>query len=773
MRMKFGDLKVMLAAAMAIMLIAALACGAADEAAAPEAAKAAAAAATAVPAAAGAVVEVGKAKAAATAEPAAPAAPAAGSQLSFVRPTRVPAAPDRPPPMKAAEAGFKYVPEPQLPGVFWDYRYTGPRPTEFSENPKFAAMVAAGTLPSVEDRLPDEIKVVQPPHGIGVYGGIWRITATGGGPTNRLYWDKKNSDEVSEHLPHVGFFSISDDGRTYTYRRRKGLNWSDGTPMSMEDIRFAWEDANFNKTLHETPRGDWLDPVTGNIVKFAVIDDSTWSLTYDSPNFVLMEGEIRAGSNCGGSRYCFYIAAHHMKQFHEDYADAADIAKMIEEEEVGDWQRLWGLKSNAATNVEMPTMGSFILTSQSDTLSTWRTNPYFMEVDPEGSQLPYIDGAITIRVESREVAVFRTMAGETDAYGANYQIQEIPLYRSNMEKGNFSIKIWPITGPQDVGFAVCQTCNQDPELGKWLRTRDFRTAISHAMDRNSINETLYLGFGTPKNWSPHPSTPYYPGDAIAFQDTAYDVDKANALLDGLGLTAKDSDGYRLRSDGSGKRISFDSVSSLGWTTDVAVLLMDYLADVGIELKDKSMNSPWTLGYPGKVPLTIMRAFGLYGANPWFAGWSRCCPTGSGHVFAPDISDLPRSMKVGPNGAVPTEGGYTPRSGDVMSPIWEPKAPDYTYPADPTGNLLKLVELFHGGRSFSQYSPDRLSMGKEIFSIHALEKYYLGVVAHTGVFRSPLLNQNNFRNIPETHTADPVGWYGELYYFTGGVDNIAD
>jgi ABC-type transport system substrate-binding protein len=416
-------------------------------------------------------------------------------------------------------------------------------------------------------------------------------------------------------------------------------------------------------------------------------------------------------------------------------------------------------------------MAPFVLTSQSDTLSTWRSNPFFFEVDPEGNQLPYLDGADSLRVESREVGVFRSMAGETDLHGRDFRLEELPLYRSNIGRGDFNIKLWPLPGPGDMGMIICQTCNQDPELGKWLRTRDFRTAISYAMDRDSINETLYLGFGTPKNWSPHPSTPYYPGDAIAFQDVAYDPAKANEILDGLGLTERDEAGYRLRSDGSGKRISFDSVSSLGWTTDVAVLMTDYYADVGIELKDKTMNAPWTLGYPGKVPITIMRAFGLYGANPWFSGWSRCCPTGGGHVFAPDIGDLPRSMKIGPDGAVPTEGGYQPRSGDEMSPVWEPKAPDYTYPADPSGNLLKLNQIFHDGRAYEQYSPERLNMGKEIFSIHALEKYYLGIVAHTGVFRSPMLHQNNFINIPHTHTADPVGFYGELYYFIDGQDNI--
>ena len=766
-------LAIVLSGVMAALLAFAVGCAADDAApaaapAAPQAPAAAAAAAAAAP--------VSDAQVSAPAAPA-PAAPAVGSQLA-IQSGAQPKAPAksmaRDAPMSAAKEGYKYVPPAaEVPGVFWDYNYTGPKPSQYSENPKFAAMVKAGKLPPVEQRLPEEILVMQPPHGIGTYGGTWRITATGGGPRKAGYWDKKNSDEVSQHIPHVGFYSISEDGRTYTYKNRKGIKWSDGTPMTMEDIRFAWEDVNFNTTLHETPQGQWLDAITGNIIRWASIDDYNWTLTYDSPDFSLMEGEVRAGDRCTSFYYCFYTAAHEMKQYHEDHADAAALKKMIEDEEAGDWARFWGIKNNNGTFIEKVRMAEAILTSQSDTLSTWRANPYYFAVDPEGNQLPYVDGWMTIKVESREVGVFRSMAGETDAYAAIFQIQEIPLYRSNEKKGNFSVKIWPITGPQDVGYAVCQTCNQDPEVGKWLRTRDFRNAISYAMDRDSINETLYLGFGTPKNWSPHPSTPYYPGDAVAFQDVEYNADKANEILDGLGLTAKDEAGYRLRTDGSGKRLSFDSVSSLGWTTDVAVLLTDYYADIGLELKDKSMNAPWTLGYPGKVPLTIMRAFGLYGANPWFSGWSRCCPTGGGHVFAPDIGDLDRSMKIGPNGAVPTEGGYQPRSGDAMSPVWEPKAPDNTYPADVSGNLLKLNKTFHEGRAYSNYSPERLSMGKDIFGTHAMEKYYLGVVAHTGVFRSPMMHQNNFINIPHTHTADPVGFYGELYYFIDGEDNIDD
>lgn len=774
MSLKLMRLKSILAVAAAIMLVVALACGGAEETAAPEAPQAAAAAATAVPS--DAAAPAAKPEAAKAAQPAAAAAQAAPSEkvkVAVAQPTTAAVAPDRDAPLSTAEKGYKYVPPPQVPGVYWDYIYTGPRPSQFSENPKFAELVKQGKLPPVEDRIPEDFKVNQGPAGIGTYGGIQRLTATGGGPSNRMYWHKKNADEFVK-VAHVGFHEISDDGRVYTFTLRKGLRFSDGEFLDMEDIRFAWEDVNLNTVLHETPQGQWIDPVTGNIVKFAVVDDLNWTLTWDTPNFILMEGEVRPGMRCTSFYFCFYAPEHHLKQWHEDYADAADIERMIAEEEVGDWPRLWGLVNNLSTHVGLPMPGPFILTSQSDTLSTWDSNPYFYVVDPEGNQLPYIDGFMSIRVESREVGVFRGMAGETDLGAHGLQIPEIPLYRSNMAKGNFNIKVWPQVGPGDFTTSVIQTYNTDPEIGKWLRTTEFRQALSLALDREAINDTILLGLGTPKNWVSHPSTAYYPGDEWAFHNASYDPDKANDILDSLGITERDAEGFRLRSDGSGERISFRHLSELGPTADIMELQTDYFADVGIEIKNKPMNAPWTLSYPGKEYLAMLKAhFGYYGANPWFSGWSRCCGTGGGPAFTPDISQLDRSMKRGPDGAVPTEGGYQPRCDCPVSDVWDPPAPSDTYPADPTGTIAWLHDNWIEGWQHHQYSPERIAIGKEIHRIHGEHKFMLSVAAHTGASRGIVINQNNFLNAPETHIADSIGFYGELYYFVDGKDNIGN
>ena len=175
--------------------------------------------------------------------------------------------------------------------------------------------------------------------------------------------------------------------------------------MTMEDVRFAWEDVNLNRALHAFPQTQWLDSVTGNIVRFSIVDDFNWTLSWDSPDFILMEGEVRPGSRCTSFYFCFYTAAHYMKQFHRDYADPAKLRAMIEAEEAGDWPRFWGLKNNegyprrqvrwnGSVHPPVPLRTPF---------NTWVANPYFFEVDPHGNQLPYIDGYMDVRVESREV----------------------------------------------------------------------------------------------------------------------------------------------------------------------------------------------------------------------------------------------------------------------------------------------------------------------------------------------------------------------------------
>ena len=113
-----------------------------------------------------------------------------------------------------------------------------------------------------------------------------------------------------------------------------------------------------------------------------------------------------------------------------------------------------------------------------------------------------------------------------------------------MERGDYSIYGWPALGGADLGFHMNQTYNVNTEVGRLVRTKEFRIAFSHAIDREGINETAQLGLGVIQNRIPHPNTPYHPGDdelTQLYMDR--DLDKANQMLDDLGLTGRDADGF--------------------------------------------------------------------------------------------------------------------------------------------------------------------------------------------------------------------------------------
>ena len=167
-------------------------------------------------------------------------------------------------------------------------------------------------------------------------------------------------------------------------------------------------------------------------------------------------------------------------KYHPKYADSGELDRLIDaipmlEEAEKPWVHVFR-KYHSLFDEEgqnFPWLGAFSCpcegTSESDRLRVV-ANPYWIAVDPDGNQLPYVDDILALGVESREVAVFRAIAGETDATTKTFHLGELPLYAYNMEEGDYSIYKWSNVGGMDLSLGLNQTWNEDPELGRWLRT---------------------------------------------------------------------------------------------------------------------------------------------------------------------------------------------------------------------------------------------------------------------------------------------------------------
>ena len=689
------------------------------------------------------------------------------------------------PPTQTLRGG--YVAKKLPPGGYPDYVWDGPIPSSFQESPQSAELVMQGKILPLAQRLPgpEDILVVPPDDEIGIYGGTMRITTAGLGSTKVTSFSKAgcfkmDPDGISRSVNICMEMRLSEDGKVYTFKLRKGARWSDGYPLTIKDFRFAWEDLNYNREYTPFIPIIFSDPVTGNRPKFKILDDLTWSLTFESPNYTVIEskeGAMASGSKgCGGSYLCFYSAAHIYKRYHPRYAASGDLKDEMKFQSVEDWTRLMRMMQGMSSfegvpykpvpteydpeyvydgDHYTPYMGGYITTVLKDQATELARNHYSVMVDPNGNQLPYLDSVITFIVESRDVSVFKSVGGESDVNGIDLIQSEFPLYLANMEKGDYSVQMYRGASGGDVVTRINQEYNEDPEIGRLLRSQDYRTALSLGWNRVAVNETIYSGLGTPQNWVPHPSTPYYPGLEWANLDAVHDVERANKLLDSLGFVDIDGDGIRNRTDGAGNLQLYFEADRVYFP--VIQLLQTQWKELGILLHIREGARAFRAAERNKQYFVMGGS--SYGVNPWSVAWTPLAPLVKGHSLAPTIGEYYQTR--GREGMAP----------DGPDDSYLPLAPEGTYPADSSGNLKHLQDLWGEGLSIQQYSPRRIELGKQIFKVGVTEKYNIGGLAFTGIGgRGIRIKRNNFRNTPRNHFPTSVGGYAEAYCFEDGIDN---
>ena len=184
-------------------------------------------------------------------------------------------------------------------------------PAKYSEAPELAALVAAGKLPPVEERVGPEPLVIRPIHEIGKYGGAWRrgfigpndiANATRAILHDRvLYW---NYDET-EIVPNLAkAYAVSDDGRVTTVTLRKGMKWSDGHPFTADDFVFWYEDMASNREITPSPVPELM--VGGKPVKIEKVDEVTVRYVSENPYYTLPI-KLSSTSNLGGHGRWGYV----------------------------------------------------------------------------------------------------------------------------------------------------------------------------------------------------------------------------------------------------------------------------------------------------------------------------------------------------------------------------------------------------------------------------------------------------------------------------------
>jgi peptide/nickel transport system substrate-binding protein len=608
-------------------------------------------------------------------------------------------------------------------------------PKSFKEAPQLAELVKAGKLPPVAERIGQEPLVIKPVHEIGTYGGTWRRGFTGpadfangyrccSGTDHILFWDYAG-DTVVPNIARA--WEVGDGGRTLTLHLRLGMKWSDGHPFTADDFIFWYEDMYHNKELVPTPSSTMM--IDGKPGEVAKVDTYTVQFKFPDPYYLLpdvLAGTTHLGGQAWQGLYGMggYAPAHYLKPFHPKYVSREELDRKVREAKFENWVRLFLFKNDWALNPELPVVSPWKTTAPINT-PTWilERNPYSIWVDTEGNQLPYIDRVVLTLAENLEVLNLRAIAGEYDFQARHLDIGKLPVLLENQQRGGYKVYLDPADYGGDMVIKFNLSYEADPEIAKWFNTADFRRALSLGIDRDQINETFWLGTGTPSSVVPADHNKYNPGPEYRTLWATSDPQKANKMLDTMGLAKKDAAGYRLRTDGKG-RLRLE-ITTLGGQflqfTQIAEMIREQWKTIGIELVVQEVERS----------LAIQRA----AANEQqLSAWNN---DGSEHLFT-----FPRHI-------FPYEAADLATSGPLYAKWFQSAG---TQGKEPPPRLRELMDKF--SKAFGVPEEERITLGQEVWKIAAEEVYIIGVIGMGAASMGVRVAKNNMGNVPARQYNSP-------------------
>jgi peptide/nickel transport system substrate-binding protein len=592
-----------------------------------------------------------------------------------------------------------------------------------NEAPFFQSDVASGALPPVRDRIPRDPALAEV-ETIGKPGGDLRMLMSSPKDTRLMvvygYARLVSSTPALAIVPDILKAVDIEENRSFTLHLRGGHKWSDGQPFTAEDFRYWFEDMANNSELMASGLPLALLP-NGEKPEFQIIDAETVRYSWPRPNPLFLP------ALAGAYPLYIYAPAHYLKQFHEKYADKATLAALVKKASAHNWASLHTKLDNEYRNdnPDLPSLQPWVLKTKppADRI-VFERNPYYYRLDGAGHQLPYID-RIVMSIADSKIIPAKTGAGESDLQARYLRFDDYTFLKAGEGENGYHVRLWR-TGPCSQ-LAIYPDLNvNEPEWHKLMNNVDFRRALSLGIDRHEINQVIYFGLAIEGQNTVLPQSPLYrPEYREAWAQ--YDPDKANKLLDGLGLGKKDSDGTRLLPDGRPLDLIVEDSGESSEKSDALELIRDSWRKIGVRMFSK----------PEQLTLFRERVF-----------------SGSAQI----------SLDNGIDNGLPTAdrspADFAPTSQQQLQwPRWgqfvETKGHAGEKPDDPAAVQLKQL---YGKWLDATSETEHAQIWHDMLKIYADNVFSIGLVA--GVLQ-PIVVNKKLRNVPEhgIYAWDPGAQFG--------------
>ena len=358
--------------------------------------------------------------------------------------------------------------------------------------------------------------------------------------------------------------SWQEEEQRIVFTLRSGLKWSDGQPLTVDDVLFSFNDVYFNQDIPTSYRDVIQIGKSRALPKLRKLDERRVEFTIPEPFAPFLR-------TAGGVPI---LPEHALRQSVTTKDRSGNLLFLS----------TWGTDTNPDAIISN---GPYKLESYNPgERVTFRRNPYYWRRDAQSNSQPYIERMVWQIVENRDTALmqFRSQGLDVVEIGAS----SFALLKHEEKRGKFNIYNG---GPDPGSILICFNQNKgrrngrplvDPIRSRWFNTVAFRQAVAYAIDRPRMINNILRGLGELQNSTIWERSPYYLSEAKGLKVYDYNPQKAKDLLLGAGFKY-DNKGQLLDADGN--RVRFTLLSSAGSKTgdQVGSQMKQDLSKIGIQM----------------------------------------------------------------------------------------------------------------------------------------------------------------------------------------------
>jgi peptide/nickel transport system substrate-binding protein len=492
------------------------------------------------------------------------------------------------------------------------------------------------------------------------------------------------------------------NGNSILFKLRPNLKWSDGAPLTTDDVDFSFNEVYLNKNI-PTDGQDGLK--IGKDKKFPTvkkIDDLQIEIISPEP----FAPALRTLGGVG------ILPAHKLRTLvrqNEETKKTCPVPKGSKEppkvviKKKSKFLTAWGISTKPS---DLVSSGPYRLISYVPAeRMVFERNPYYWRKDSEGQQQPYIKKVVWQIVESTDNSLMQFRSGNLDTYGVTPEF--FSLLKKEEKQGNFTIRnLGPASGTTFLSFNLNEGQRDgkplvEPKKARWFNNVKFRQAVAYAIDRERMINNLYRGLGANQNSPISIGTPFYLAKGL--KEYNYDLAKSKQLLQEAGFKYKGNELY----DDRGNRVRFNLITNTGNKVREAVgtQVKQDLAKIGMEVDFNPVAFSLLVDKLDKSLDWDAHIIGFTGGIEPHDGTNFWAVDGRSHVFnqrpaTNDDAEADPDCDPPSSAAQPPTVGNKPLPGQKVAP-WEQAISDLYVKGSQELDPVKRKEIYYETQRLTQ------------------------------------------------------------------------